>query len=432
MSSTAPSFSLRFSAARSSVASKPRNAAIDHLRIVLTALVILHHTAITYGGSGGWYWREQPNASNPLLLFFNALNQSYFMGFFFLLAGYYTPPAFERKGPARFLADRFLRLGVPLLIYFFFLSTFTIALARTHDGHPLLAGWAQMIRLREFGPGPLWFAEALLLLALAYLTLRRLRPNSHLPASQSPDPRLPPKLRHPLDDNPAAPPPVCHLMDDKHHGAGSVRCHPLDDKPAAALPSVRTLAFIALALGLANFLVRLAIPVGHEVLWLQLGYFPCYLWLFFAGCAASRSRLLENIPFHAARPWLVVSALAILTLPAVILLHPFRGAFEGGLNLNALYYAFWDPFAAAGIILGLLWSARAFWSRASPLTAFLARNAFGAFILHPPVVVALSLAFAAAPLPPLAKFALVGALACAGSFLVAAPLRVLPGLRRIL
>ena len=37
-----------------------RNAAIDHLRIVLTALVILHHTAIVYGGSGGLYWRQEP------------------------------------------------------------------------------------------------------------------------------------------------------------------------------------------------------------------------------------------------------------------------------------------------------------------------------------------------------------------------------------
>ena len=54
------------------------------MRIVLTALVILHHVALVYGGSGGWYWREQPGASSPILAMFNAINQAFFMGFFFL------------------------------------------------------------------------------------------------------------------------------------------------------------------------------------------------------------------------------------------------------------------------------------------------------------------------------------------------------------
>jgi glucan biosynthesis protein C len=85
-----------------------RSHAMDHLRIVLTLLVILHHTAIVYGGSGGWYWREQPNGSQPLLLFFNATNQSHFMGFFFLLAGYFTPSSLDRKGAGRFIQDRLL------------------------------------------------------------------------------------------------------------------------------------------------------------------------------------------------------------------------------------------------------------------------------------------------------------------------------------
>jgi peptidoglycan/LPS O-acetylase OafA/YrhL len=34
-----------------------RNASFDNLRVLLTLLVIFHHVAIAYGGSGGWYWR---------------------------------------------------------------------------------------------------------------------------------------------------------------------------------------------------------------------------------------------------------------------------------------------------------------------------------------------------------------------------------------
>jgi peptidoglycan/LPS O-acetylase OafA/YrhL len=360
-----------------------RNAAIDHIRILLTALVVAHHAAIAYGGSGGWYWREAPNASNRLLLLFNATNQSFFMGFFFLLAGYYTPRSCERKGSARYLGDRFLRLGVPLAIYFFTLHPLTVALARTTEGHPFWSGWWQMIRVGEFQPGPLWFAEALLVLALAFVAWRRLRPAAPNPAP-------------------------------------------------ARLPSTRMFVLTAIGLGLANFVVRLWIPVGRNVLWLQLGYFPCYLWLFAAGCAAARGGLLERITARDARPGLIAAALAWLCLPVVMVLRGAAGGFEGGWHFNAFFYALWDPFMAWGLILGLLWLARTRCSQATPLTAWFARNAFGAFIVHPPFVVGLGLIAAAWPIAPLAKFFIVAPLAALASFAAGDVLRRVPRLGRIL
>ncbi len=91
---------------------------IDRLRVVLTALVIVHHTAITYGGAGGWFYREVTDAALPssrALTVLCAVNQAFFMGLFFLLAGYFTPSSLARKGTGPFLWDRLLRLGVPLL-----------------------------------------------------------------------------------------------------------------------------------------------------------------------------------------------------------------------------------------------------------------------------------------------------------------------------
>ena len=102
---------------------RPRELYIDRLRSVMTVFVILHHTAITYGAPGGWYYNElRPSTSitGLLLILFVATNQAYFMGFFFLLACYFTPPSLERKGYGRFIADRFLRLGLPLLAYISF------------------------------------------------------------------------------------------------------------------------------------------------------------------------------------------------------------------------------------------------------------------------------------------------------------------------
>ncbi len=363
-------------------ASATRNVFLDHLRVILTALVILHHAAIVYGGSGGWYWRQEPDSSNRLLIFFNAVNQSYFMGFFFLLAGYFTPASFDRKGARAYLADRGLRLGLPLLAYFFILSPLTIALARTGAGHPFWSGWWLMMRLREFEPGPLWFAEALLIFALVYAAWRRWSPGPARDWEQ--------------------------------------------------LPGNTALAVAAAGIGVIAFLVRLVVPVGMNVVWLQLGYFPAYVLLFIAGCRAARARLLESVTFAAARPWAIVSLVMLVVLPVVIVTRGGRGSFHGGWTLNAAIYALWDPFIAWGIILTLLWFFRTYLSTGNRFTAALARRAFGAYIVHPPVLVGLSLLAREWTMPPLLKFSVVGSAACIGAFSVASVLLLPPGLKRIL
>jgi len=359
-----------------------RNAAIDHIRVLLTILVILHHAAIVYGGSGSWYWKDELIKPSRLLLLFNAVNQSYFMGFFFLLAGYFTPRSFDRKGASSYLADRFLRLGLPLLVYFFAVSPFTIALSRTSGGHPLWPGWADMIRARVFEPGPLWFAEALLLAALAYAAWRAL--------SKGPSLAL------------------------------------------ARLPSNRAMLVAAIAIGAVSFLVRLVVPVGVNVLWLQLAYFPPYVLLFITGCLAAPHQLLERVTFAEARPWTITSAVMFVLLPVVILTNGDAGSFLGGWSFKAAFYAWWDPFIAWGIILTMLWFFRTRCASGSRFTFALGRQAFGAFIVHPPVLVGLSLLARTWTLPPLLKFGFVGATACVGSFAVAGLLLLIPGLRKIL
>ncbi|SDM71941.1 hypothetical protein [Allokutzneria albata] len=66
---------------------------VDHLWVLLTALVVLHHTAITYSGIGLWYYTEKSTDGAVALglTFFALINQAWFMGAFFLLAGHFTP-----------------------------------------------------------------------------------------------------------------------------------------------------------------------------------------------------------------------------------------------------------------------------------------------------------------------------------------------------
>ena len=73
---------------------------VDYLRGALVALVILHHTAITYGGSGSFYYTEtatDPLASLVLSLFTN-FNQAWFLGCFFLISGYFSPASHAAFG----------------------------------------------------------------------------------------------------------------------------------------------------------------------------------------------------------------------------------------------------------------------------------------------------------------------------------------------
>jgi peptidoglycan/LPS O-acetylase OafA/YrhL len=363
-------------------AAPSRNAFIDHLRVVLTVLVILHHAAIVYGGSGSWYWKQDPETPSRLLLLFNAVNQSYFMGCFFLLAGYFTPRSFDRKGAGPYLADRFLRLGLPLLAYFLILSPLTIALAQTTRGHPFWSGWWERILNRDMEPGPLWFAEALLLFALAYAAWRAMR--------QTPGADL------------------------------------------TALPSNRTLLLVALATGAASFLIRQAVPVGVNVAWLQLGYFAPYVVLFIAGCLAARHQLLERVTWPEARPWAITSAVMFFVLPVLIATRGDKGSFTGGWTLNAACYALWDPLMAWGIILTLLWSFRTYFAGSNRFTTALARSAFGAFIVHPPVLVGLSLLARPWTMPQMAKLFIVGPAACAAAFALAGLLLLVPGFKKVL
>jgi fucose 4-O-acetylase-like acetyltransferase len=159
----------------STLAMRERDFYIDCLRGVMIALVVLHHMAITYGASGGWSYHELPSSATPssvILSLFVTTNQAYMMGILFLLAGYFTPGSLERKGYARFLSDRFLRLGLPLLAFGLILGPLTVAMVTAAEGKGF---WSTFVWLSNHGVfinGPLWFLLALLIFSLAYCAWR--------------------------------------------------------------------------------------------------------------------------------------------------------------------------------------------------------------------------------------------------------------------
>ncbi len=374
------------------IAHQQRDHYIDRLRTTITALVILHHTAITYGGSGGWFWREHSTDGSPssiLLTLFCATNQAWFMGFFFFLAGYYTPASLNKKGPAAFLRDRFCRLGLPLLAFIFLLGPLTAAIANQGDGGPFWATFPSLWHRARIINGPLWFAQALLLFSIGYLAWNlRTRPN----------------ISQPLRDDRPIPKPIHWIV-------------------------------AALALAVASFLTRLIIPVGQNYFGLQLGYFPAYIFLFAVGIAAWRHHWLNRLQWLTARPWLITSALVWPTLPLALILAKSGGSkpnFSGGTSWPAILYDLWEPFLAWGILCLWLLFFRDHLNRPSRLWDWLNRRAYAVYILHPPILVSLALLLHPWAAPPLIKFLVTGTLSIAACWLLSDPLVRLPGLRRIL
>ncbi len=97
---------------------------LDNLRVLLIMLVIAGHLAATYSGSDVWYYYEptKDEVASIILSIFGVTVQAFTMGLFFLIAGYLTPGAYDRKGATAFLKGRLLRLGIPLLIYDLFIA----------------------------------------------------------------------------------------------------------------------------------------------------------------------------------------------------------------------------------------------------------------------------------------------------------------------
>jgi peptidoglycan/LPS O-acetylase OafA/YrhL len=371
---------------------RERDFYIDCLRSVMIALVILHHTAITYGASGLWFYHDlafSGTHSSLILELFGATNQAYYMGFLFLLAGYFTPGSLERKGYARFLGDRFLRLGLPLLAFGLILGPLTVAMVSAAEGKGFWSTFVWLWDHRQFINGPLWFVQALLMFSLAYCAWRAW-------------------FGAPLSGAQRAPRPI---------------------------PSYGWWLLSAFGVGAAALAIRQVVPTGVNVIGLQLGYFASYIFLFSVGIAAWRYDWLRQLEWSHARDWITALVIAWLSFPAVRALAALNGPgtsnYTGGLNWMAIAYAFWEPFIAWGMIAAWLLVFRRHMNRPSRVWTWLNRRSYSVYIIHPIVLVGISLLLRGWAAPALVKFAVTGTLACTTCWILADPLVRAPGLRRI-
>lgn len=359
-----------------------RLAFVDNLRVVLMALVILHHVAVTYSGLPLWYYTEKPGSGVAALVLglFITANQAWFMGAFFLLSGYFTPRSYDRKGARQFLRDRLLRLGLPLLVFYFVLSP--IASLGSYDGGSVVAFYASSI-----GSGPLWFVLALLVFDMAYAAFRL--------ATRD---RAPRTAHEPT-------------------------------RPAYAV----VFGFV-LVLAASSYLLRIGMPVGFWVPVIDFpssAYLPQYATFFALGMVAYRRGWFHAIPARMGKVGACMAMGAtVVFLPLALAGGPSNITGHG--TLGSLFFALWDSTFAVGMVLALLTFFRRRLDTQGRLRRYLSSHVFTVYVTHALVVTAAGYALSAVDLPTLLKFAIAAVIALPACFALAGPVRRLPGVRRVL
>lgn len=351
-----------------------RKHALDNLRTFLTALVVLHHTAIVYGGSGSWPIRSQcfPPVSVPLITL-NAIDQTFFMALFFFLSGHFTQLQMGRKRASRstVIRSRLLRILLPALVYTMLVEPTLYVMVWVWNKQALhgvfvdvwsiyLYYWKHVRGIK----GPVWYLALVMIFdAVAVLLLW---PREHL----------------------------------GNEGRRGVLGH--DMRFWAPVAWATTI--------LASFAVRLVYPVGKDwgPLSLQLAYLPQYVLAYFGGhFSAVSDDLFVLIPFqydtrNTLRRLFLSLMLCLCTLGLSTAMEEkmmdidverLMQLTRGGFNVPALIYAVWNEmgFALIGFALVAVflqygdvpWTWGKLW---------LPRYSYGAFLLHPPVSLGIELA----------------------------------------
>ncbi len=378
------------------MSAKPRIEYVDNLRIYLTIIVILHHLMITYGAPGGWYYREFEYSQLDIfsltsLVLITAVNQAYFMGFFFFISGYFSAKSLTSKTPTRFFWGRIFRLGLPILLFVYMVSPLLrVIFKRIMFDHPVnLSSFIMIYQQLEFGYelGPMWFVLLLLILSILFLPW-------------SMDPKFSSKLQ--------------------------------------AIPSPLKILLFALFTGIFTFLIRINYPVGYvfQPLNLQTPHVLQYIFLFFMGIVAFHGKWFDHLELIFSRSWLYLILGLLLSMPIIFVLsgglEGDLGPALGGFHWQSFTYSLWEQLFCVSIIITGLFYFQKYANFTTRLSQELARSSYAAFIIHPLILVTYTALIHQVSLHPLLKisFSILPVLSLC--YLAAFIIRRIPGLKYVL
>ena len=372
---------------------------IDNLRILLTILVIMHHTMIAYGASGDWYFKD-PVASRDIttiiiLSLIAGLDQAFFMGFFFLISTYFITSSYNRKGAKNFLKDRFIRLGIPIVIYVIIVNPILEYITSPTQNISFFEFYlAYFQSLEKFlvyigSNGPLWFILTILIFALIYCLYRAI-----------------------FDEDTNAP----------------VKPKPLTNSQ---------IIIIIIIMSVLTFLVRAWYPIGFVLFNMQINNFVQYIIMLILGIVAYKRGWFRSLSETQGKLWLRI---ALLSIPILIIFSVVGGVFDYGFDLllygftwQQFAYATWESIFCLGMCIGLIVKFRDKFNEQGTISKTVTENVYTMYLIHAPVVVGISLLFVIIFIPALLKFVIVLSIVLLLCFLISHfILRRIPGTKRVL
>jgi glucans biosynthesis protein C len=374
---------------------------LDTLKVILIILVIALHTAITYGALGGWPYTDpvQDEMTSILLTMVTGLVQAFSLGLYFFVSGYFTPGSYDRKGLRRFWKDRLLRLAIPLMLYTFVLSRIVWYIVGVAQGNVSDSFWVffRQTFITHAEEGPTWFIFALLLFSAGY-TLWRLATRSTSPAA-------------------------------------------LEWTRNMKLPGKKEILGFGLLISVLMFVIGLKFPVNDTwevfgIFSLMIIFFAQYILFFIAGILAHRNDWLRKFDGKDLHFWAWLSLGFVLLMPVLFVVGGAAdGAgdfFLGGFYWQSAAFMLWIGLFSVSISMALILSLRDRKKPQGHVMAFAGPNSYGVYLIHPLILVPISVGFSYLPIFPLLKFAIVLPLVVVLCFLVAEGLRRIPGVNAIL
>ncbi|MEN6425042.1 MAG: acyltransferase family protein [Phycisphaerales bacterium] len=367
---------------------------LDNLKIGLTILVIAHHVGQAYGPTGG-AWPIQEATRAAILGPFFTVNRSFFMSLFFLISGYFLVASYDHHGPGPFLKGRLLRLGIPLLAFFFLIIPLQQYLCHLYTGRLDGLSFGQYYTTRYFAPvnaeanfAHLWYVEHLLTISLCYAVMRAVW---------------------------------------RQRRESSVSTKP---------PGHVAVVLFALALAVASAVVRRWYPIDRWVGFLgfiQVAFadVPRDLSCFILGAVAYRRQWLVGLSNRMGAIWLSVGLTLAVPWYTFSLGHLWS-ALHISREVRGYIYPVWESLLCCGMCLGLLVLFREKLNFQGRWGKFLADNQYAAYLFHVPVVVLVQVGVANAALSPFAKFAFVTAASVPLTFLLSAAIRIPAIVRKVL
>ena len=347
-----------------------RNTYLDNLKLCLTFLVIAHHASQAYGPTGGAWVYMDPGNSVMWLRSFMAVNASFFMGFFFLISGYFIPRSFDGRTAGAFFRQKAKRLLLPVLFILaavvpaYFYIAMTYRGANTYDFFTFYAKSYIGDGLLSYEHG--WYMVHLFLYSLAYALVRLLLRNRKISTGKA--------------------------------------------------PNILLILGLGALIAVLSLVVRIYYPVDKwvdvlGVIGVEPAHLPQYALLFAFGVVAYRKGYFTSLSKRTG----LLSLVAGLAMALVI----YMGKLPVLVKIMPIVWDIWpiyESFMCVFLCFGLLVFFRTYCSRTNFILRKLAENAFGAYVIHNFFVVLFQVSFDKVRAGGNVKFASVSFLAILCSF----------------